>query len=163
MKSKKLDTTLTLVALLIALTCGVLFTNTASAATAEISSEESPNRIYELRAKVAYLTAFVDALRDGERSPAPTYLVTVKGSMVSAIGTVARDPQPDMMEICGPMNKGMVNWGDGTHTPLLGLGCSGDAHTFAVGHKYEESGSYKIVVTDLADRTKKHVVAVKVE
>lgn len=124
---------------------------------------EASSRYYELKAKVEYLLAFIDALRDGERSPAPTFVTVISGSQVSVFGTVARDPQTDLIEICGPMSKGSIDWGDGTKETILGLGCSGDVQTFSFAHEYTESGSYKIRAEDLMGRDKTHVVAPKIQ
>lgn len=134
----------------------------AHASTMTLSSETESNRLYELRAKIEYLKAFIGALREGDFSPAPTFLVVLDGNVVSVVGTIARDPQPAMVEVCGPMQKGEIDWGDGTIEAIMGLGCSGDVHQFVVQHEYAASDSYKLRVTDNASRDKTHVVAVNV-
>lgn len=129
----------------------------AKAATLESSTN---SRIFELSAKLEYLKAFLKALQSGKHSPAPTYVVALNGDIGIISGTVARDADATRVEVCGPMSKGMVDWGDGVSETIRGLGCSGDAHAFKVFHRYRESGSYTITVTDATGRTKTHVIAV---
>lgn len=139
----------------------IVWATPAQAATMELTSE-APETHFTLKAKVAYLTAFVEALREGELSPEPTFVTALRSDAVTVAGTVARTPQPDRVETCGPMVKGEIDWGDGTVEDLYGLGCSGDAHAFTRHHRYAESGSYEITVTDTEGRETSRVVAVRV-
>ena len=133
----------------------------AQAATMTLDSD-SPNRLYELKAKIKYLETYIEALRDGDLTPQPTFIVTLKGPEVSIFGTIARDRVVGLMELCGPTNKGQIGWGDGTVEPIVGLGCSGDVHTFASQHVYTESGNYKIRVEDTLDRGSTHNLAIRI-
>ena len=160
------STTQIFVSYVVAFVCvisGLLWAQSAFAAPMTLRSDEDNGRYYALKAKVAYLTAFVDALREGEYSPQPTFIVVLDGNIVSVVGTLARDPQPERMEICGPLQKGTVDWGDGTVGPIMGLGCSGDVHEFAIQHAYRASDSYRIEITDSMGRDQGHVVAVQVK
>jgi len=137
----------------------VAFVTPAYANTMTLSSE--PSSYFELKAKVVYLQAFLEALLDGDMSPAPTFISSLNGDVISITGTVARNPNPDMMELCGPMIKGQIEWGDGVVESIRGLGCSGDAQMFAMHHRYAESGSYEIRIKDQEGRSERHVVAVR--
>ncbi len=132
-------------------------------AAQELAVETTTNDYYNLKAKVAYLTAWVEALRERKLTPPPTFVTILDGDTVSLIGTLAQNPKPDMAEICGPMTKGALDWGDGTVGNIVGLGCAGDAQTFEVQHIFEETGSYVIKVTDLEQRSTTHVVAVNID
>lgn len=136
---------------------------TASAAEMSVVSSDTTTRYFELQAKVVYLEAWLLALQNGELTPAPTFLTVLDANTASVVGTLARDAQPDLFEVCGPLQKGTIDWGDGTTEALMGLGCSGDVHTFIEQHTYATSGSYQITITDGADRTHTRVVAVVVE
>ena len=126
----------------------------------DVTLTSQPSSYMELVAKVEYLKAYIAALEDGKRSPAPTFVTSLRRQVVDITGTVARDPNSVSMEVCGPTTKGTVDWGDGFSEPLLGLGCSGDVYTFALFHQYSESGSYHITVTDAQGREHTRTVAV---
>ncbi len=111
-----------------------------------------------LKAKVAYLTAYLTALQEGEATDT-TFVMALNGNLVQVNGTIVRERDSKMMEICGPMVKGTINWGDGTTESLHGLGCSGDVHTFATYHAYAAPGSYTITVSGGAGRDERSVVA----
>ena len=133
-----------------------------SASASLTIGEDGVSNILKLEAKIKYLKAWIEALEDGEPTPGPTMLVYNAGR-ITLIGTLAQDPNPTRLEICGPMKKGTVDWGDGVVESIIGLGCSGDAHEFVAQHDYAESGSYPIMVTDTQGRTLRHVVAVLVK
>lgn len=111
-----------------------------------------------LKAKVAYLTAYLAALREGEPTDT-TFVVALNGNVAQVNGTIVRERDSKMMEICGPMVKGTIDWGDGTIESLHGLGCSGDVHTFVAYHAYETADSYTITVSGGAGRDESRVVA----
>lgn len=128
----------------------------------QLTLETTTNDYYRLKAKVVYLTAWVEALREGKQTPPPTFTTILDGSTVTLVGTITRNPLPDVAEVCGPISKGTLDWGDGTAGSIVGLGCAGDASTFEVQHTYTESGSYEIKVRDHEQRSTTRVVAVNV-
>ncbi len=153
----KLSIVANIVALLLV---NFMFVDLASAQ--ELTVEQTTNDYYRLKAKVAYLTAWVEALREGEQTPAPTFITILDANTVTLVGTITRNPRPDVVEVCGPLSKGTLDWGDGTTGSIVGLGCAGDASTFEVQHVYTESGSYEIKVKDHEQRSTTRVVAVNV-
>lgn len=114
----------------------------------------------ELKAKVAFLETLLAALKAGD-SPvvAPTFAMGLDSNVAMIAGTVLRTPNADLMELCGPMTKGTIDWGDGFSESLHGLGCSGDVHSFMMYHAYTERGSYIITVTDTEGRDETKVIA----
>lgn len=136
----------------------VLMVAPVSAATMSLSTESQTTRILKLEAKVKYLTAWVAALREGEATPAPTVKVLNSGETFTVFGTLARDPDDARIEVCGPMEKGTIDWDDGNIQSITGLGCSGNVHEFVAKHEYAETGSRHIVITDGQGRSTTHVV-----
>ncbi len=123
-----------------------LFVSPAHAATSVTTSELPVDVYMALKAKVEYLTAVLNELTDGRDGvPDPTFAMALRGNVAQINGTIARKPT-DVIETCGPMTKGTVDWGDGVVETLYGLGCSGDVFTFERYHVYETPGSYKITV-----------------
>jgi len=154
-------TKLSAVAMALVLAIGSFFI-AGPVAAQQLTVETTTNDYYRLKAKVVYLTAWIEALRGGKLTPPPTFITVLDGSTVTLVGTLAQNPKSDTAEVCGPMSKGSVDWNDGTVAIIVGLGCAGDASTFEVQHPYTKSGSYEVKVTDLEQRSTKHVVAVNV-
>jgi hypothetical protein len=129
------------------------------AAELEAIAEEAKTADYQsLKSIVSYLTAYRDALEAGE-PVATTFVTALSGNVVRVDGTIVRAQNRNMMEICGPMVKGEIAWGDGVKESLHGLGCSGDVYRFVAYHAYDEKGSRTITVSGGAGRDERRVVA----
>lgn len=146
------------------LVASIFFLGSSSAAAAQFSltTVDTDDEYYELFATVRFLEAYLAALEDGERSPAPSYIVHLQANTVTVLGALARDPDPSRMEVCGPTTKGVIDWGDGSVEDISGLGCSGDVDAFVLQHTYDTSDSFHINVTDEQGREREHTVAVRV-
>lgn len=129
-----------------------------TAAESTLTTAEKTPTYLELKAKVAYLRALLGALREGKTTPKPTFEMLVRGDVVEIQGTLARTPNK-MMEICGPMVKGYIDWGDGTTQSIHGLGCSGAVHTFSHVHQYAKPGLYHITLKQSDDWATTKVVS----
>ncbi len=151
-----------LLILAMALLMSTAFSQTVSANVVMTLAErpQSIESLQSLQAKIAYLTSWIEALREGDLSPAPTLVSALKGDVVFIDGTLARDPGQIPVEVCGSVVKGHIDWGDGFSEPLRGLGCSGDSYTFTRFHRYSDSDSYQVKVTDGQGREGVRVVAV---
>ncbi len=136
----------------------LLPTATKAAELASIVEDAKTADYQSLKSMVAYLTAYLDATLS--RKPVPTTFVTaLSGNVVRVDGTIVRAQNRNMMEICGPMVKGAIDWGDGVKESLHGLGCSGDVHRFVAYHAYGAKGSHTIAVSGGAGKDGSRVVA----
>jgi len=62
---------------------------------------------------------------------------------VTATITLSPRPSFDLVEVCGPIEVGTVNWGDGTSSRPTRLGCSSQ-RIVTVPHTYQNAGTYSI-------------------
>ena len=133
----------------------------AHAQTVIVTSSQTTFDIYlALEEEIKFLQAIVDQLKSGgTTSVAPTFVAGLSGNTVKINGTITRADDAKGFETCGPLQKGTIDWGDGTKVKLMGLGCSGNIFSFSRQHTYSDSGSYHVTVTDQADRTATRVVA----
>ena len=133
----------------------------AQTQTVVITTSKSSFDMYlSLEAELKFLQAIVDQLKaGGTTSVAPTFATGMSGNTVKITGNITRADDAKGLETCGPLQKGTVDWGDGTTSKLMGLGCSGNIFTFSRSHAYSESGSYHVKVTDQAGRSLTRVVA----
>jgi hypothetical protein len=150
--SRKLSTALVCTGIAFASMLSLL--TTAKAAEMTIANSTGTDAYMALQAKVEYLTALLATLKVGEEVPPPTFAMALSGDVAQVSGTIVRASQSGMMEICGPMTKGTIDWGDGIVEKLYGLGCSGDVFTFERFHQYDVPGSYKITVAGATRTTK---------
>lgn len=72
---------------------------------------------------------------------------TVGAAPLTVTATIALAPRSglDLIEICGPIVVGEIDWGDGTIESPTRLGCSSQ-HIVVVSHTYTAPGTYKIVL-----------------
>ena len=133
-------------------------------AAAEMTITTSVSKIYVLQAQVAYLTAWVEALRDGKPTPPPTFITVLSADTAMLVGTVVGEAKTEAstaaLSVCVSENVGQIDWGDGTTEELTNANCSGTAQAFVVSHTYDTTGSYAVAVTDQSGRTTTHVLAV---
>lgn len=142
---------------LLALTLTTLALAPSARAAEAMTLATETEDLQVLKAKVAHLTAHLAALKAGEPTP-DTFVVALDGNVLRVDGTIVRVTDSKMMEICGPMVKGTIDWGDGVTEALHGLGCSGDVHTFTAYHAYTEGESVKVRVAGGGGRDATHVV-----
>lgn len=61
--------------------------------------------------------------------------------------------------ICGPVEYGSIDWGDGNSEKVWGLGCSSVRQDIEVSHNYKSSGVYDVSFVDLSGRVAKILVS----